>query len=152
MKLLWSRDEDFDYDGKFLRVSKGFAMPKPQQEVLIRRAERFAALSPEQKSVVVQQLQAWNHLPQERRGAIGLALRRLQPLSEEERRKVVNGDEFKSRFSPEEQKIIDHIWTLRRERATWDDIANLLNSRRAKPPSGAAWYAMTVRRIAQREG
>jgi dimethylsulfone monooxygenase len=32
MKLLWSREEDFDYEGKFIRVSKGFAMPKPIQK------------------------------------------------------------------------------------------------------------------------
>jgi len=31
MKLLWSREEDFDYEGKFIRVNKGFAMPKPIQ-------------------------------------------------------------------------------------------------------------------------
>ena len=32
MKLLWSREEDFDYEGKFIRVNKGFAMPKPIQK------------------------------------------------------------------------------------------------------------------------
>src|SRR3984885_11295249 len=32
LKLLWSREDEFDYEGKFLRVSKGFAMPKPIQQ------------------------------------------------------------------------------------------------------------------------
>ena len=32
MKLLWSREDEFDYEGKFLRVTKGFAMPKPIQK------------------------------------------------------------------------------------------------------------------------
>jgi dimethylsulfone monooxygenase len=32
LKLLWSREDEFDYEGKFLRVSKGFAMPKPIQK------------------------------------------------------------------------------------------------------------------------
>jgi FMNH2-dependent dimethyl sulfone monooxygenase len=32
MKLLWTREEDFDYEGRFLRVTKGFAMPKPLQK------------------------------------------------------------------------------------------------------------------------
>jgi FMNH2-dependent dimethyl sulfone monooxygenase len=31
MKMLWTRDEEFDYDGKFLQVRKGFSMPKPIQ-------------------------------------------------------------------------------------------------------------------------
>ncbi len=32
MKLLWTREEEFDYEGKFLRIAKGFAMPKPIQK------------------------------------------------------------------------------------------------------------------------
>jgi len=31
MKLLWTRDEEFDYEGRYLRVTKGFSMPKPVQ-------------------------------------------------------------------------------------------------------------------------
>ena len=31
VKLLWTRDDEFDYDGKFLQVRKGFSMPKPIQ-------------------------------------------------------------------------------------------------------------------------
>jgi dimethylsulfone monooxygenase len=31
VKMLWSRQEEFDYEGKFLRITKGFAMPKPIQ-------------------------------------------------------------------------------------------------------------------------
>jgi phage-related protein len=82
------------------------AMPKPQQEIMIRRAERYAALSPEQRELVRRQMVSLRSLPQERRAAVGLALRRLQPMSEEQRLETVNSDEFKSRFSTEEQKII----------------------------------------------
>jgi hypothetical protein len=82
------------------------AMPKAQREVVIRRAERYAALPPEQRETVRQQIVALRQLPQERRAAVGLALRRLQPLPEEQRLQTVNSDEFKSRFSAEEQKII----------------------------------------------
>ena len=32
VKMLWSRDEEFDFEGKFLRITKGFAMPKPVQQ------------------------------------------------------------------------------------------------------------------------
>ena len=32
VKLLWSRDDEFDYEGKFLRIRKGFSMPKPIQK------------------------------------------------------------------------------------------------------------------------
>jgi DNA invertase Pin-like site-specific DNA recombinase len=53
---------------------------------------------------------------------------------------------------PEEQEVIGMIRDMRRQRQTWDGIASALNGRGVKPPSGAAWYAMTVRRIAHREG
>jgi FMNH2-dependent dimethyl sulfone monooxygenase len=32
VKLLWSREDEFDYEGKFLRIRKGFSMPKPIQK------------------------------------------------------------------------------------------------------------------------
>lgn len=53
---------------------------------------------------------------------------------------------------PDEQEIIDYIRNLRREGATWAGIADQLNAEGVTPPSGTAWYAMTVRRIAQRQG
>ncbi len=32
VKKLWSAEEEFDYDGRFLQVKKGFSMPKPLQK------------------------------------------------------------------------------------------------------------------------
>ncbi len=75
-------------------------MPKAQQEILIRRAEYFAALSPEQKANFASQMVELRKVPDDRRREIGLALRRMQNLSAEERQKLI------LRFSPEEQKII----------------------------------------------
>lgn len=31
MKLLWTSEKEFDYDGRFIHVKKGFSMPKPVQ-------------------------------------------------------------------------------------------------------------------------
>ncbi len=89
-----------------MQLSRFDAMPKEQQDVMIRRAERFAALPPERKGLFMQAMQALGKLEPERRGAVGVALRRLQPLSEDQRLKIVSNDDFKSRFSAEEQKII----------------------------------------------
>lgn len=82
------------------------AMPKAQQEILIKRAERFAALTPGQRAIFIQQMEALRKLPEDRRREIGLALRRLQPLSQEDRQKFFETDDFKGKISPEEQKII----------------------------------------------
>jgi dimethylsulfone monooxygenase len=32
VKMLWTREEDFDFDGKFFQIKKGFSMPKPLQK------------------------------------------------------------------------------------------------------------------------
>ena len=82
------------------------AMPKPQQDILIRRAERFASLTLEQKANFASQMVALRKVPEERRRTIVLALRRLQPLSEDERQKLLNGENFQALFTPEEQKIV----------------------------------------------
>jgi len=85
------------------------AMPKVQQEVLIRRAERLASLPAEQQAAFRQQMAALGKLPQERKRAIGRALRTLEPMPGDQRQRILNSQEFKDRFSPEEQKIISDL-------------------------------------------
>jgi hypothetical protein len=91
------------------RLGRFDAMPKSQQEVLIRRAERYASLSMEQKGAFISYMQALRLLPQDRQREIGMAIRRMQPLSVDERQQLVDGDAFKARFSVEEQKIVSGL-------------------------------------------
>ncbi len=51
-----------------------------------------------------------------------------------------------------EQAVIRQILELRQRGLTWAAIAEAISVGGVQPPSGAAWYAMTVRRIAHREG
>jgi hypothetical protein len=81
-------------------------LPKADQAEILRRTERFEALSPEKRKAFMQQWQALGKLAPDRRGAIGAALRQLQRMSEPQRTNVINSEEFRSRFSPEEQRII----------------------------------------------
>lgn len=50
-----------------------------------------------------------------------------------------------------EQAVIARIASLRAAGASWAAVADALNSEAVPPPSGAQWYPMTARRIAQRE-
>lgn len=81
-------------------------LPRAQQELVLKRSERLAELPPEKQRAFRQQMQALNRLPVERRQAVGQALRRLQVMPDGERAKVLAGEEFKNRFSADEQKII----------------------------------------------
>jgi len=82
------------------------SLPKNQQEIMIRRTERLDALTPEKRRAFQQQMQNLNRLTPDRRQAVAGALRRLQVMPEEQRLRVLNSEQFKSRFSPEEHRMI----------------------------------------------
>jgi DNA invertase Pin-like site-specific DNA recombinase len=52
---------------------------------------------------------------------------------------------------PGQQGVIARIRELRTGGATWAAVAETLNREGVQPPSGAAWYPMTARRIVNRE-
>jgi Protein of unknown function (DUF3106) len=82
------------------------ALPKDQQQIVLQRAERLAALPPDRQHAFQQSFRAFQQLPQDRRQALGGALRRLQMMNDAQRTIVLNSDQFRTGFSPEEQKII----------------------------------------------
>jgi hypothetical protein len=84
-------------------------LPKQQQEIVLRQTERYEALSPDARKAFQQRMRDLQGLPQERRQAVGAALRRLQVMNDDQRARVLASDQFKSRFSPEEQKIISDL-------------------------------------------
>jgi hypothetical protein len=87
-------------------------LPKDQQQVVIGRAQRFEALPPEGRQAFQQAMRSLQALPQDRHQAVGGALRRLQIMPAGERVKILESDQFKSRFSPEELKIISNLSTV----------------------------------------
>jgi Protein of unknown function (DUF3106) len=84
-------------------------LPPAQQRIVLNRTDRFAALPPERQAAIKSQFQALNKLPQDRKAAIGQALRRLEVMPDEDRGKILASDEFKSRFSAEELRIISDL-------------------------------------------
>jgi hypothetical protein len=82
------------------------SLPKAQQEIVVQRSERFAALPPEKRRQFLLQMRALNQLPVERRRPLVQMLRRLQMMPDADRNSVLNSEEFKTRFSPEEQKMV----------------------------------------------
>ena len=84
-------------------------LPKEQQQAVMGRAERFAALTPQERAEFQRQFRALGQLPPERRQMVNGALRRLQGMSEAERVVRLNSPAFKQRFSPEELHMIDKL-------------------------------------------
>ena len=85
------------------------SLPKAQQDIQIRRLEHYAALPPDKKIIVGAQVQAFNKLPQEQQAAIRRVLTNFENLSGSQRAVRLNSPDFKSRFSPEELKIIENL-------------------------------------------
>jgi len=85
------------------------AMPPEQQRIVIAQVQHFASLSPAQQQAFRRQFQAFNKLPPEQRRPIAMALRRLEALPEAERSRLLSSEDFKSRFSPEDWKMISDL-------------------------------------------
>lgn len=80
-----------------------------QQQLQLKWVERYSALPSEQQTAFRQQLQALQKLPPERKQPIATALRRLEGMPDARRRQVIESDEFKSRFSADERKMISDL-------------------------------------------
>ena len=81
----------------------------------IRRLEHFASLPPGQQAIVRVQMEALAKLAPARRQAIQRALILLQSLPRDQRTARINSPAFQSRFSPDEQKIVEDLseaWLL----------------------------------------
>jgi hypothetical protein len=100
----------------------------PQQQVRLRQAlenfdklppaERsrqlgilnmYANLPPEKQATLTTQIQLFNHLPDERIAVLRPELLRLHRMPGSARSDRIASEEFKSKFTPEEQKILAEI-------------------------------------------
>lgn len=85
------------------------ALEPGQKRIVIAQIQHFAALSPAQQQVFRRQFQAFSKLPPERRRPIALALRRLEAMPEAERAPLLSSDAFKSEFSTEDLQMISDL-------------------------------------------
>ena len=81
-------------------------LPKEQQEQQLRRLDRVAQLTPEQRAEVMGMIAEVNALPGPRAGAIRQALYRLQQMTDQQRENVLRSPAFQERFSTEEMRLI----------------------------------------------
>jgi hypothetical protein len=82
------------------------SQPKETQEMQLRRLDRFAQLTPEQRAEVRGLIVEVNHLAPPRAGAVRQALYRLQQMNDREREATLARPAFQARFSPEELRAI----------------------------------------------
>jgi hypothetical protein len=80
-----------------------------QQQLQLKWVERYSALPKGQQDAFKLQWQALGKMTPEQRHPIAAALRRLEDMPDAQRRKLLDSDEFKTRFSPQELKMISDL-------------------------------------------
>jgi len=91
------------------RLDRFDKLPAAERQRLNRLWATFNALPPEKQASVTRQMQAFNAMPDARRQELRPVLQRLRNMPEERRTKLLNSDEFKSRFSPSEWEMLSEI-------------------------------------------
>ena len=84
-------------------------LPPAQKAWRLELANRYFALPPERQQAYTEQVQSFNKLEPRRRRVIGEELRSLWTMPDTERQARLNNDAYKSRFSPDELKILNTI-------------------------------------------
>jgi uncharacterized protein DUF3106 len=81
-------------------------LPPQRRAVFEQRLARYEQMTPEQREHVQQRVEQMESLPKERQNAIRQEIQRMNALPFAQRKKVLAGEDFKQRFSPDEQKLV----------------------------------------------
>jgi hypothetical protein len=84
-------------------------LPQAARERLLTRAELLNALPPERRQEVRQALNAFRDVPAERHAEIQKEMRQMSRLSQQQRQAHLNSEDFRRRFTPEEQEMMRNM-------------------------------------------
>ena len=91
------------------RIRRYNQLPEKEKQALRDRYQRFSQLPPDKQAIVRQRMLEFRQLPLARRPAVRREVFQLRGLPEAERRARLDSEEFRSRFSPQEQQIVRDI-------------------------------------------
>jgi hypothetical protein len=83
--------------------------PEQQRQRVIQEYKQYSNLPPESQRLVTRQIQFLNHLPDDRGPVVRAELGRLRRMSDAERQARLNSEDFKNKFTPDEQKALADI-------------------------------------------
>ena len=88
-------------------------LPPAQQNRLLYRAEVLNSLPPERANQIRGSIKQFQQLPDERKPVLNQEMRRLMAMPDEQRRDRMNSDDFRSRYSPGEQQMMQDLMEIR---------------------------------------
>lgn len=105
-------------------------LPPERQDRLRDRLQRFSTLPPQQQTRILHRMETWEHLtpdqkqearglfremrslPPDRRQRVESAIRELRGMPPAQRQQMLESPQFRTRFSPEEQQVLEGITKL----------------------------------------
>ncbi len=94
------------------RLEKYDKLPPAQKERLRAQTEVFQNLPPDRQEAVRKSFRRFNTLPEDRRLPVRDELRRLRKMPENERNARMESDDFRNKYSPGEQQILQNLASL----------------------------------------
>jgi hypothetical protein len=88
------------------RLQHFSSLPPQQQERVLNRMETWEHLTPNQKQQARQLFQQFKQLPPDRRQAVNRAIRSMRGLTPGQRDQLINSDQYRNAFSPQERSIL----------------------------------------------
>ena len=82
------------------------SLPPQQQERILSRMEVWEHMTPGQKMQARQVFQQFRQLPPDRRRVINQTIRSMRNLTPEQRDQLINSEQYRNAFSPQERSIL----------------------------------------------
>ena len=91
------------------RLKQYNSLPKEERDRLRERYDQFSHLTPVKQDLVRRQMKRFAEVPTERRRILSRELVRLRKASDEDRRSRINSEEFRSRYTLQEQQMLQDL-------------------------------------------
>lgn len=91
------------------RIQNFQKLPPAAQQRTLQRLAQLNSLPAREQAQVRRSMQQFNALPQERKMAIDKDLEQIAKMPESERQAYMKSEDFRHRYSPDEQKMVGHL-------------------------------------------
>lgn len=91
------------------RLDEFNKLPEAEKDRLRQRYARFAQMPAEKQELLRRQMRNFNQVPPDRRRVLAREIQRLRRLSDEERRAHLASEDFRGRYSAEEQEMLQDL-------------------------------------------
>ena len=87
-------------------------MPPAQQDRVLSRQALLDSLPPQRQNQVRRSVQQFLNIPEDRKEVLNQEMQRMAPMSDEERRAHMNSEEFRNRYSANEQQMMGNLMEI----------------------------------------